>query len=204
MRAREAVSRHRSEEEKGEVRQAMMRAAAELLLERGYEGFSLRKVAERAGFSPGNVYLYFENKDDLLRSAIEDGFRQFGEQLERAARGFPGGLERIAALGRAYIQFGLRNPVHYKLMFMQRTDYLFIERPVPGVEKLRYLEEAVRDAMASGDIRERSVQGVTDALWALAHGVVSLSLAMGFMDEERVGRMAEEAIAMAGRGMLRR
>jgi AcrR family transcriptional regulator len=202
--AKKPTTRHRSEEDKEDVRRTMMRAAVELLLEKGYEGFSLRQAARRAGFSPGNVYLYFENKDELLRSAIEDGFRQFGEQLEAAMTRTTDPLGRIAALGHAYITFGLRNPNHYKLMFVQRAEYLFVERPVPGVEKLTYLETAVREAMAAGAIREGNVAGVTDALWALVHGVVSLSITMSFMDEARVSRMVQDALAIAGRGMAPR
>lgn len=178
-----------------------MQAAGELLLERGYESFSLREVAKRTGFSPGNIYLYFDNKDDLLYSAIEDGFRHFGARLEAVKRETPDPRARIEALGRAYVAFGLESPVHYTLMFVQRTDYLFVERPVPGVETLGYLAEAVAEAMATGAIREEDVGSMTDTLWALVHGVVSLALAMPFIDEARAQRMVEQAFAFMKRSL---
>lgn len=199
-----AVARHRSEEGKRQVRRAMMAAAGELLLEKGYAGFSLREVARRAGYTPGNVYLYFKDKNDLLYQAIESGFYDFGERLERAAVTTAAPLERVLALGRAYVEFGLEHPVLYELMFVQRTDYLFAEgRPVPGLDKLEHLGRAVEEAMTAGAIREGDVLSLTDALWAATHGVVSLSLAMPFIDKERSSRMAEAAFRMIASALRR-
>ncbi len=196
MSVNKTVTRHRSEKDKGKIRQAMMQAAGELLLEQGYEGFSLRKVAQRVGFSPGNIYLYFKDKDDLLYSAIADGFRQFGERLEQAVAQTKDPFERILSLGRSYVEFGLENPVHYELMFVQRTDYLFVKRQIPGVDKLMYLKQAVAEAMIAGVIRQGNISSITDSLWALVHGVVSLSLVMPFIDEERTQNTVEEAFRM--------
>ena len=64
-RLRQAI-RHRRDQEKQELRQTILNAAGELFLEQGYERFSLRKVAERIGYSPTTIYLYFRDKDDLL------------------------------------------------------------------------------------------------------------------------------------------
>lgn len=196
MSINETVTRHRSEKDKEKVRQAMMQAAGELLLEQGYEGFSLRKVAQRVGFSPGNIYLYFEDKDDLLYSAIADGFQQFGERLEQAVAQTKDPFERIISLGRSYVEFGLENPMHYELMFVQRTDYLFVKRQIPGIDKLMYLKQAVAEAMIAGVIRQGNISSITDSLWALVHGVVSLSLIMPFIDEERTQNTVEEAFRM--------
>jgi AcrR family transcriptional regulator len=49
-------------------------AAGALFLEQGYERFSLRKVAERIGYSPTTIYLYFRDKDDLLFTVVDEGF----------------------------------------------------------------------------------------------------------------------------------
>src|SRR5258707_15357238 len=116
--------RQRQEQEKQELRQTILRAAAGLFLEQGYERFSLRQVAERVGYSPTTIYLYFRNKDDLLFTVVDEGFVRFGQQLAAAAESQEDPWERIIALGRAYVTFALQNPVYYQLMFMQRTDFL--------------------------------------------------------------------------------
>src|SRR3954454_21915364 len=79
------ASRQRRDQEKQDVRQAILDAAAELFREHGYEHFSLRQVAERIGYSPTTIYLYFDDKDDLLFTVADLGFTRFGEQLAEAA-----------------------------------------------------------------------------------------------------------------------
>src|SRR5436190_19184209 len=110
--------RHRQNQEKLELRQAILREAGKLFLEQGYNHFSLRRVAERIGYSPTTIYLYFRDKDDLLFTVVDEGFARFGQQLAAAAS-TEDPWERLIALGRAYVSFGLQNPVYYQLMFMQ-------------------------------------------------------------------------------------
>src|SRR6516162_3614916 len=99
QRLRRAI-RHRQAQEKQTLRQTILTAAGELFLEQGYERFSLRKVAERVGYSPTTIYLYFRDKDDLLFTVVEEGFVQFGRQLVAAAESQADPWERIIALGR--------------------------------------------------------------------------------------------------------
>src|SRR5438874_6636209 len=115
-RLRQAI-RHRQDQEKQELRQAILTTAAELFLEQGYERFSLRKVAERIGYSPTTIYLYFRDKDDLLFTVVDEGFKLFGQQLASAATTTQDPWERLIALGRTYVTFGLEHPMYYQLMF---------------------------------------------------------------------------------------
>ncbi len=190
------ATRHRSSVDKAKVRQAMTLAAAELLVEAGYEGVTLAKVAKRVGFATTNIYRYFDSKDDLIYAAIEDGFVAFGERLEAAYRSTDDPLERILTLGRAYAQFAADYPVHYELMFVLKTDYLFGERDVPGVDKLGYLTKALGEAMAQGVIRQGNVQAMANTQWALLHGVITLSNAMPFIDDKQREEALEEAFTV--------
>lgn len=171
----------------------MTQAAAEMLVAEGYEGMTLAKVAKRVGFATINIYRYFASKDDLIYAAIEAGFVAFGQRLEAAYRSTDEPVERIVELGRAYVAFAAAYPVHYELMFVLKTDYLFGERPMPGVDKLGYLTRAFNEAMTRGAIRQGSVRALANAHWALLHGVITLANAMPFVDAEQ----REEALAEA-------
>lgn len=179
----------------------MTQAAAELLVQAGYEGVTLAKVAERVGFTTTNVYRYFESKDDLIYTAIEDGFAAFGERLEAAYQSTDKPLERILALGRAYVQFAADYPVHYELMFVLKTDFLFGERPLPDVDKLAYLSRAVETATRQGAIRQGNVQAIVNAHWALFHGVITLSRVMPFIDDRQREEALTEAFEIARRSL---
>src|SRR3954462_14730867 len=108
------ASRHRRDQEKQDVRQAILDAAAALFREQGYERFSLRQVAERIGYSPTTIYLYFTDKDDLLFTVADVGFNRFGEQLVAAAASAKDPARRLTAMGRAPIDFGIQNPAYYQ------------------------------------------------------------------------------------------
>jgi AcrR family transcriptional regulator len=190
------ASRQRRDQEKQDVRQAILDAAAELFREHGYERFSLRQVAERIGYSPTTIYLYFTAKDDLLFTVADVGFARFGEQLVAAAASTADPTGRLAALGRAYIDFGIQNPAYYQLMFMQRGDFLMAKRYGecnPRIDSFGVLEQAVRDAINAGVVQPSDAASYADALWALVHGIVAMAITMPFFPIERA-----QAAAAAG------
>ena len=202
-RLRQAI-RHRQAHEKQALRQTILTAAGELFLEQGYERFSLRKVAERIGYSPTTIYLYFHNKDDLLFTVVDEGFVRFGQQLAAAAESQEDPWERIIALGRAYITFALQNPVYYQLMFLQRTDFL-TQRAVgesqPRIASFRVLQQAVQQAIDAGVLRPGAVESYSDVLWALVHGIASLALSMPTFGASRLQRTMETAWQMECQGL---
>ena len=189
-------TRNRSEEDKAKVRKAMLEAVGELLVEKGYEGVTIAALGKKVGFTATNVYRYFDTKDDLIYAAIEEAFVEFGVRLERAYHGSDDPFERIVALGRAYVAFAEDHPVPYELMFVLKTDYLFTEREVPGVDKLGYIVQALGEAMAAGAIRQGNPQAMANALWGLLHGVITLSAAMPFIDEQQREEAIEEAFTV--------
>lgn len=196
--------RHRQEQEKQELRQAILKAAGALFLELGYERFSLRKVAERIGYSPTTIYLYFRDKDDLLFTVVDEAFMQFGQQLAAVAESQEDHWERIIALGRAYVAFGLHNPVYYQLMFMQRADFLTQTHEgesQPRIASFQVLQQAVQQAIDAGILRPGDAQCYSDVLWALVHGMVTLAITMPTFDAAHMQRMMETAWQMACQGL---
>lgn len=190
----QSAIQERREHERQELRQLILKAAGELFLEVGYEQFSVRKLAERIGYSATTVYLYFTDKDGLFSAVVDEGFARFIEQLHAAATRTDEPLHRLELLEHAYVQFGLRNRVYYRLMFLQRGD--FLSRPSTGqqrprIDALQILPQAVQQAMDAGVVRLGDAQRVSDALWALLHGLVALTIDMPMFNEDRVTHMIE-------------
>ncbi len=186
------ASLDRREQRKRDLRQSILRAASDEFQKHGYENFSLRRVAETIGYTPTTIYLYFQNKDDLLLATVRDGFEHFDQTIAQAAGASDDPLKRIEALGRAYIAFGLDNPALYRLMFMQRSDFYFMPRLVGGGTPLGELENAAGEqhravaqellvaavgaGMKSRQIRRGDPLLVADVLWSGVHGLVALSI----------------------------
>ncbi|WP_437577787.1 TetR/AcrR family transcriptional regulator [Sorangium sp. So ce887] len=201
----QASSLQRREQQKESLRGAILAAAGELFLEQGYEAFSMRQVAERIGYSATTIYRYYEDKDDLLFAIVHEGFTEFQRALVAAAESTADPIGRIEALGAAYVRFGMQNPVHYRLMFMQRFDFVFDqrkERQQPMIGSFDVLRRAVASAMDAGVVQRGDVELHSQVVWALVHGITSLGLAdRGRFTADDVDRTLEIAMKMMVQGL---
>jgi AcrR family transcriptional regulator len=197
------ASRQRRDREKVELRQAILRAAGELLVEVGYEGFSLRQVAERVGYSATTIYLYFKDKEDLLFAVVDEAFDAFLASTRAAAARSDDPRARLRELGRAYVRFGLEHPTEYRLMFVERTGYLLSRRPrdeAPRIDSFGILRQTVQAAIEAGAVRPGDAELYSLTLWALVHGVASLAIGMP-LDPATVPALTESALDLALRGL---
>lgn len=172
-------SAERREQGKLELHQTILEAAAKLFEEKGYEGFSLRQVAEEIGYSPTTIYLYFKDKDDLLLNVVYDGFKLFGESLQNAYNSVKDPLERFRAVGWAYFHFAMAHPIHYRLMFMQRGEFLR-QTPPAGydsvIDSFGIIQRTIAEGIEAGVMIPGDSRSYSTLIWASVHGVVSLIL----------------------------
>jgi len=153
------------------LRRQILDAAREAFVRHGYEGVSMRQVAEKVGCSHGNLYLHFKDKEALFDSLVEESFEQFADGLrkvpESARRGDP--VEFIRKMGRAYVEFGLANASVYEFAFMMRRPG--INKPGVTYDRLRSL---VKRCIDEKRFRRMDIDAASQSLWAAAHGITSL------------------------------
>lgn len=185
----------------------IVQASTDLFLKHGYENFSLRQVAEQIGYSPGTIYLYFQDKDAILYTIMLEGAAQFSQMLSEAAQ-VEDAREKLLRIAQAYVDFGLRYPAHYQLMFMQRTDYLVrgentvpAAPPQPIIAIFALWRSVIEGAMKAGILRMGDPGSTGDTLWALLHGVVSIAILMPNFDEKRSREMMSTALELISRGV---
>ncbi len=195
------ASKKRRDKQKSDLRQSILEAATKLFEEKGYEDFSLRQVAEAIGYTPTTIYLYFKDKDDLLLHVAYDGFKLFGQSLQKAYQSNKSTLERFEATGWAYFDFAMSHPIHYRLMFMQRSE--FLQRKLESYESIiesfgvlqRVIEEGIQENLfIPGDAKSHSA-----LIWANVHGVVSLAFTgmFGQKEAQQLFALQMEAIRRA-------
>lgn len=203
IRSNSADRRNRAKED---TKRAILEAATALFEQRGYEGFSLRQVAEGIGYTATTIYLYFKDKDELLLAVCAEGFAGFGAALQQAANSTTDPASRIREIGRAYVNFGLTHPVHYRVMFMQTPDFVLsaANQPREDTNSYQIFLDAVTSAMRAGVIPVADPLETTNLLWAGVHGLVALSLSSRGVvpkwDEESVKRMFEMQHDLLERG----
>jgi AcrR family transcriptional regulator len=174
--------RERRQRERDDIRKLIMDAARELFVSEGYDGVSMRRIAERIEYSPTAIYFHFKDKDALIHELCDADFLALAEQFTSAAAiGDP--IARLKATGRAYAAFGMTHPNHYRLMFMTphetRAAQSALDRGNPEEDAYAFLKSIVAEAIERGLFRDeyRDVELLSQTIWAGVHGVVSLQIA---------------------------
>ena len=102
----------------GNLREALIRAALELIAKKGPAGFTFAEAARFAGVSPAAPYRHFRDRDELMASVALRGFVQFEAALARAwDGGRPDAFAALERLGKAYLEFARDEPAYYAAMF---------------------------------------------------------------------------------------
>jgi AcrR family transcriptional regulator len=167
----------RKARDKQEMRRMILDHAKMLFLKDGFENVTIRKIADSMDYSPATVYLYFKDKDEMLYALHTEGFEKFyAEQQKTLAIKDP--WERLKSCGETYLNFALKNPEYYDLMFiMSITGRVISEKEDDwSVGKRSYdvLRNTVRDCIEAGYIPKADVEAASFALWSLVHGMSSL------------------------------
>ncbi len=161
----------------GNLKEALIQAALNLIAEKGAGGFSFADAARSAGVSPAAPYRHFRDRDALLADVAERGFALFADRLETAwDDGRPDPFAAFERTGQAYLAFARDEPSHYSAMFEAGID----RSATPELRKasdqafsvLRRAAETLC-ALAPDGQRPPSLM-VALHVWSLAHGVASL------------------------------
>ncbi|MFD6451460.1 TetR/AcrR family transcriptional regulator [Nocardia sp. NPDC055165] len=154
----------------GDLPSALVRAAVELLEEDGAADLSLRAAARRAGVSTAAPYRHFADRDALLSAVAAVGFRELAEQLV-AASAEPSTPEDLATIAVAYVRFALARPALFRVMFSDPCDPTSPERVAATTAIHDYVQAIVRRIYPTAD-----EESLTNAMWALVHGLAFLYL----------------------------
>ncbi len=161
----------------GDLRQALIDAALELIAEKDVSSLSLREVARRVGVSHAAPYRHFADKDALLAAVAEEGFQTLTQQLKEAvqqANSEP--VKQLEASGIAYVDYAIAHPSHYRVMF---GAYGANEKKHPSLSKasmqaFMVLVNVIVEGQSAGVMRSGEPKQLASAAWAVVHGLAML------------------------------
>jgi AcrR family transcriptional regulator len=162
----------------GDLRNTLLTIATELLVEEGIQALSLRKIALRAGVSHNAPYMHFADKEAVLVAIAEEGFRMLSLVVEAAlASAEDSSREQVLAASKAYVRFAIDRAAHLQVMFRSIDVEKYPNLGVVSQASLRRLSELVTSGQARGEFRAGDPDEMTKAIWAMVHGVATLSIA---------------------------
>lgn len=153
-----------------------MDAARELFVVEGYKSVSMRKIANKIGYSPTTIYIYFNDKNDLLHQICEQTFAYLAQNIKAIQRLSDNPLEKLRNGMREYVHFGLKHPSQYEIVFIT---------PLPGGTELKFdetngeiafntMRAVVAECVAAKLLKSEDVELISQTLWAGIHGVTSV------------------------------
>lgn len=165
------------------LREELIENGLKLLDAEGFDGFSLRKVAQACGVSHTAPYRHFKNKEELIRAIAAKVLRQFNDCLKDAIAHYPGDVhDQLHEMGCAYVRFFVENPSYLRLIFFSDLFRRIDASGISGGERLEKPEMTFYDTV-NRFAAEKSAAGSMDALeqqalalgaWGLVHGITVL------------------------------
>jgi AcrR family transcriptional regulator len=178
------------------LRREILDAAREAFVRDGYEGVSMRRLAESLGCSHGNLYLHFKDKEALFDCLVEESFEKLAGAMRTLAETVPHDdpVELLRKLSHAYVRWGVANPSVYEFAFVLRRPGQ-ANKPHLAYERLRSL---MRRCLDDKRFRRIDVDAASQALWAAVHGITSLLIlrpTFPWADREKlVGQVIDAAV----------
>lgn len=172
------------------TQQAIIEAARQIIRESGVDALSIRAIAERIDYSPAGLYEYFGSKEEIVAAVCAQDFERFARRLGQVDTTLPPS-EYIIELGLSYIDFAVRNPDAFLLMFTTFPLSQINQPPAPTVllEEMMTEESAfttlvrgVQRCIDEGIGRTKPGYGVIEiaySLWSLVHGLAMLRVTSG-------------------------
>jgi len=161
----------------GNLAEALVKAALDLIAEYGPAGFTFAEVTRSVGVSPAAPYRHYRDRDALMADIARRGFELFAADLERAwDNGRPDPMTAFKQVGQAYLAFARREPAYYAAMFEARLPPDMSRELVQATDQafavLRRASEALIAEMPQGKRPPALMMSLH--VWALSHGIASL------------------------------
>lgn len=172
----------------GNLREALLDAATQLLVVEGPEGLSLRAAARQAGVSQSAPYRHFSAKEELLVAVGQRGFQKLKGELTRELESVKGHEERLKTVARSYVRFAQQNPNLFRLMFgpLMGPDNGYESLDLHCQACFEILLTTIAEAQADGALKAGDTMLLGKTAWALVHGIAHLALD-GQLDLEQFG-----------------
>lgn len=162
----------------GNLKEALIQAALDLIAQKGPAGFTFAEAARAAGVSPAAPYRHFRDRDELLASIAQQGFELFEKQLSTAWNdGRPDTFTAFSRVGKSYLAFAREHPAYYSAMFESGLPVQDNPALLMASERAFAIIRAAAErlvALAPPNVPRPPAMMMALHIWSLSHGIASL------------------------------
>ncbi len=162
----------------GNLKEALVQAALDLIAEKGPGGFTFAEAARAAGVSPAAPYRHFRDRDELLSSIAQQGFELFEAMLSAAwDDGRPDTPTAFPRVGKAYLAFAREHPSYYSAMFESGLPLDANPSLLMASERAFAIIRAASErlvALSPPGVPRPPALMMALHIWSMSHGIASL------------------------------
>lgn len=172
----------------GHSRRAEILTAAErIFVEHGYEGATIRKIADEVGLSSTALYMHFSDKGEILQEICRQAFEQLlsaNRRINSQPQSRP--EDRLRSILDAYVDFGFAHPNAYRLIYLTRPiearDGAESAAQQLGPELFQSFVSVLEEIQTAGRLKSGDARQAATVFWAGVHGIVSLVITKPYFD----------------------
>jgi len=160
----------------------ILEAAERIFVAEGYEGATIRKIADEVGVSSTALYMHFRDKDEILHEICFGVLKILLQQNSEIAAMPTDAVSRVRLMLEAYARMGLEHPNAYHLVYCATPRVPVADSPMQAATNeigaqcyARYLG-VVREIAGEGRLRVTDAECAAQALWTALHGLVALMI----------------------------
>ena len=191
----------------GHLRRAEILAAAErIFVAEGYEGATIRKIADDVGLSSTALYMHFADKSEMLHEICRGAFEALIASHQQILAADEAPEARLRRMIEAYINFGFENPNAYRLTYLTRPvearEGAQTVAQETGAALFRSFVAVVEEAVAAGRMQGNPAT-IAQTIWASGHGLVSLRITKPYFDWADRNELTRTTLDALFAGLLR-
>ena len=164
----------------GHLRRAeILQAAERIFVADGYEGATIRKIADEVGVSSTALYMHFRDKDEILLEICTDAIQSLLDINTEISAQPIDAVSRVRLMLEAYVRFGLSHPNAYRLVFCDTPLATVEKRDITGEIGTQCFDRfsgVVREIAAEGRLRTGEPTTVAQTLWVACHGMAAMMI----------------------------
>lgn len=160
--------KERKAREKAALRAKIVETANVLFLDRGYEGTSIRQIAQAIEYSPATLYLYFKDKKDLFQEILDTAFEAIKSELENATI-ISDPPSRLQELCRRYLCFLRQEAHYYDLIFSNSASKAEDEEQIHAARIHQFFITTIQDCNREGYFLSKSSDVLATVIWSFIH-----------------------------------
>ncbi|MFW5838520.1 MAG: TetR/AcrR family transcriptional regulator [Bacillota bacterium] len=185
------------------VKTAILDAAETLIKTQGFTAVNIRAIAKTIGYSPGNIYKYFDSKQAIINAVIERGYTQLMTEIRMDRQHIKNPIERIITSFTIYIKHVLKDPVFYRAVMLDNSKEainktgvldqdLIIRRP-----QFITLINTIKEAQSNKQLNSKLDPVLTaQTLWTATHGLLMRLIIEGPIDENVKDKLLHHHFAL--------